>query len=213
MRFLAIIFLILTSCQTINIKKSQEDHLQNARTMALNHQFKFAVEEYKKAKHQNKFDYETNFEYAKVLRAASEFDEAIKVCKEILASLPIKDSMYAEVAEETAHNYLTKADLENAEKYFNEVITIDGYRWRAISHLGLIAAMEGRYAESDNYFEMALDASNRNYVVLNNYANAKLLANKCKDAKKLLQEALTKKIPKDFRLKIERNLKGLKNCK
>lgn len=206
--FLLIISSLLVACQSFNLPlgKVNEENLSNARTAALEHNFESAISIYEKTIIPGK-DTQLTIEYAKVLRHAKKPEKATEVL--LLHKQKSSKSLNADFYQELGNAYLELGKTKEAEEAFFETFTLDATNWKAASNLGIINGLSNDFAESRYYFDIALNLSNNNYAVLNNYANIERLAKNDKKALKLYKLALKQKLPKNVKESINKQVKEL----
>lgn len=202
-----LLLLLLSSCNSLNMGnhvESKENNLNHNSELSLKNQYDLEISQYQKNITQVSNDISLSLKYAKLLRSAGYFHEAISF---------LENNSYREdidFLEEIALNYLNLAELDRSLEYFHKVMDIDSARWKAIANIGLIYGLKENFEEARKYFTIALEINENNYIILSNYAQIEVLANNISFAKTLLTKALNcKNIPDFHRVRIEQNLENL----
>lgn len=98
------------------------------------------------------------------LRRNAEYDKAISVYDGIIA----KDPGNAAAKEGKALALMAKGDFETPTVLLEEVLRVDGKRWKSLNAMGILFITRGLYPDSMKYFEEALKQSPNNIAVMNN---------------------------------------------
>jgi Flp pilus assembly protein TadD len=166
--------------------------------------YKKAVALYKELITDDDKDSEHIFKYAEALRLSGDTKLAIKYYDKVYWFDP--NALYA--LEGKSLCYVQQADFKKAAELLGEVINKDATRWRAINALGIINASIGHLPEAMEYYDMALQISNNNPVVLNNIGLTLAFSGDFAKGKAALTRALAQLSDADLKKKqlIEYNL-------
>jgi len=110
---------------------------------------------------------------------------ALKIYDKLLA----KDYGNLDYKESKALALMGMTEFTKAGALFTDIMNTDPVRWRSINGAGLIFAMDGKYAEANEYFELAKDVKPYESSIYNNQGMAKALTGNYGEAISLLKKA------------------------
>jgi Flp pilus assembly protein TadD len=104
--------------------------------------------------------------------------------------------------------HMQEGELTEASILFNKIINHDASRWRVLNSLGVIEALSNRFDGAMSYYNMALEISDKKYIVQNNIALSLAFNGRMDQAIKVLEQAIPQHntISQNHLVKLELNL-------
>jgi Flp pilus assembly protein TadD len=125
------------------------------------------------------------YKLAEALRRRGDCNEALPLYDDVLKAKA--DNMDAR--EGQALCLVSTGEFQKAGPILTDIIQRDPSRWKSINAAGLIFAINNKFKEANQYFDLASDVSNHNPSVLNNQALVRALIGNNDDAIKILKDA------------------------
>ncbi len=130
--------------------------------------FKRAAQMYKQLSDKNPNNSEYSIALADSLRRSGDNEDGLKIINAVVK----KDGKNATALEVKGLILMNIGEFSEASKTFDQVMSIDGKRWRTLNAIGIMFAVKKMDAQAISYYNEALKASPDNPSILNNLALA-----------------------------------------